>query len=267
MQVDLKAPAKVNLRLSIGEKRPDGYHNIDSIFAAVNIYDKVRIKESTEGPVVNCPPIEGENIVESVITVFTEVNGFRPQVEITIDKRIPIGRGLGGGSSDAAAALIGLYRIFKLDPANIVDLGARIGSDVPFFFFGGIAHVTGRGEMINQLPFRNLKILVVSPPFPVSTAWAYGLLDQAGDLEKVRPVPPESLHVNSYFNTFERIIFDRYPDLYKIKDWLLEQGASVSQLSGSGSAVFGVFQDRIPEEIPFENYELFPCRTIEWGVV
>lgn len=269
MQVKLKAPAKVNLRLIIGEKRLDGYHNINSIFAAVDICDHIEIKKTGRGPVIVCPEVKNNNIAIRTVEVFRETYGFSPDVEITIKKTIPIGRGLGGGSSDAAAILIGLHRMFGLNLENPTDLGKKIGSDVPFFFKGGIARVTGRGEIIQPIPFIKLNLLIVSPPFQVSTAWAYKILDESNILDPKfeGSASFDITNPQTFSNTFERIIFDRYPNLYKIKNWLLESGAKAALLSGSGSAIFGVFEDSGPEDIPFQDHELFPCRTINWGVV
>lgn len=269
MEVNLKAPAKVNLCLLVGKKRSDGYHDIDSIFAAVDIYDYVSIKKSDKGPSVNCPGVSDRNIGWEAIQIFQETYDINPEVEISIKKNIPIGRGLGGGSSDGAAILVGLHKMFGFETKQANNIGIMIGSDVPFFFKGGIARVTGRGETVEPLPFTKLKLAIISPPFPVSTGWAYQALDQSDipNLLSGENVPPDILDFSSLSNSFEKIIFDRYPELYKIKSWLLESGAEVALLSGSGSAVFGIFKGQIPEEIPFPDHELFVCRTINWGVV
>ncbi len=262
MPVRLKAPAKVNLSLLIGERREDGYHNIRSVFAAINLYDYITLYKRPGPPEVLCPLLADENIAWRAIDLFRKEYGINPEVEIVIEKHIPIGRGLGGGSSDGAAVLIGLHLIYNVKTRNLIRLGSILGSDVPFFFFGGLALISGRGDFITPLPYQRLNLLIVVPPYSISTRWAYRRLD-----EQIPPTDLAGRELSYGHNDFERIIFDEYPDLAKIKSWLIEGGATAALLSGSGSAVFGLFESRVPSERPFPGYGYYPARTIGWGVV
>ena len=268
MAITITAPAKVNLHLRVGKKRPDGFHDIDSLFAAVDLHDRIEVEKTNGAPEIICPGVPiSENIGWKVIDVFRSVYGVEPKVKIRIRKQIPIGRGLGGGSSDAAAILIGLSRLYDIDVEEAKGLAPLVGSDVSFFFQGGLARVMGRGEVVKPLPFKNFHLTIISPPFPISTAWAYQQIDGRGSYSELNYDELPSSDPKDWVNDFEPVVFDHYPILNKIKSWLMEKGALLALLSGSGSAVFGICDRKIPGSPPFPGFQLYTTQTIEWGVV
>ncbi len=250
------APAKINLGLSIAGKRPDGYHDIISVFQTVNLIDTLRLSTGSEKRLV-CNnrdiPDGPENLVLQAEKLFFELHDISENIQYTLDKRIPVGAGLAGGSSDAAAALRGLRSYYGLDISDnkLKDMAAELGSDIPFLINGGTAVVSGRGEIIREIewPF-DFTYVIVYPGFGVSTAWAYGNLDLAEcGSEAYRAVTDQLIGgdlgaddlLQALSNDFEPTVFKEYPVLAEIKKRLLEYGADASFLTGSGSSVLGVF--------------------------
>jgi 4-diphosphocytidyl-2-C-methyl-D-erythritol kinase len=256
--VFLNAPAKVNLHLEVRDLQPGGYHEILSVVHSVPLYDSIHIRSLKEKKAlrVYCdPPLsDGPNIAAAAVRLFRAASGLESGVEIRIEKRIPIGAGLGGGSSDAAAVLAGLNRVFAnpLTPGQLRELAAGLGSDVCFFLHGPAALMSGRGEKIEDLaPGEGYVFVLVYPGFPISTAAAYRWLDE--DEERDRRIStPEDLKVQfeeqaplswKFFNSFQSTIERRYPLIRRVIGDLDEAGADLVTLSGSGSAVLGVFTD------------------------
>jgi 4-diphosphocytidyl-2-C-methyl-D-erythritol kinase len=267
--VFLRSPAKINLHLSIGKKRPDGFHGIESIFLPVSHYDHIRIDfHFPAAPPVGhaAPPfsvaINGmddvpleKNLMYQAARLFHETTGIAFSIRITITKNIPQGAGLGGGSSNAATVLGALNKAFSFPVPHdrLLEMAARLGSDVPFFIEGKPAYVTGRGE--NLAPFilpNEIPLVLVKPAFGSGTAEAYRLLDAAPP----RPsVPSEALAAAiekppsrwPYRNDFQSVfLHDSYPHsgaYQEIFAGLRESGACFTSLSGSGSTVFGVYQN------------------------
>ena len=195
----IEAPCKINLHLKIGEKRPDGFHNLESLFAALAFGDTLRFEETQKG---DChlfveweapgaaagESIPGEsiprekNLVFRAVSLFRERTGYEKGLDIRLFKRIPTGAGLGGGSSDAASTLLALNSLANtgLTIRELGEMASFLGSDVPFFLYRGAAFVSGRGETIEPLEFKgNLWVVLVKPPFSSNTALAYELLDKA----------------------------------------------------------------------------------------
>jgi 4-diphosphocytidyl-2-C-methyl-D-erythritol kinase len=238
--------------------QPDGYHEILSIVQSVPLFDRVRIRSLKEKGIldVRCdPPIgRGSNIARCAAEAFRAACGLQAGLEIRIEKRIPLGAGLGGGSSDAAAVLAGLNRLFSLplSPARLGELAAGLGSDVPYFLCGSAALMSGRGEKIEVLePRRDLYLVLVYPGFPISTAEAYRWFDQ-DPARTAGTIPPEQLRTRfggmrpaswGFFNSFQATIERRYPLIAKIRGELEQAGAGLATLSGSGSSVVGVFTE------------------------
>jgi 4-diphosphocytidyl-2-C-methyl-D-erythritol kinase len=254
----LDTPAKVNLHLEIRGLQPDGYHEILSIVQSVPLFDRIRIRSLKEKGALELrcdPPIgDGGNIARSAAEAFRDACGLEAGLEIRIEKRIPLGAGLGGGSSDAAAVLRGLNRLFSLPLSldRLSGLAAGLGSDVPFFLRGSAALMSGRGERIEVLePRTDLYLVLVYPGFPVSTAEAYRWFDQDRD----RPgsaISPGQLRLRfegrspdswGFFNSFQSTIERRYPVIGKIRGELERAGAGLATLSGRGSSVVGVFSE------------------------
>ncbi len=256
----VKSNAKINLGLHVLSKRRDGYHNIESVFFPVSIQDILKIKlninnsgKNNIAVKTNIAQLSGSktNLAYKAAELFFErfkLNGF--DLHIRIDKRIPIGGGLGGGSSNAAAVLKFLYEAFHLKENQfsiIKKLALSIGSDVPFFLYCKPAYVYSRGEKLKLLTDFNVPnhILLVSPGIHVSTPWAYKALN-------VKETNPKTLNrINNfdlsrqkYFNNdFEKPVFKKYPAIKKIKEDMLKLGAEFSSMSGSGSTVYGFFNN------------------------
>jgi 4-diphosphocytidyl-2-C-methyl-D-erythritol kinase len=255
--VRLPAFAKVNLRLHVLGKRPDGYHELRTVFQAISLHDTLtlslvsspRISLETNDASLPSGP---ENLVCRALEAIRAELGFRGGLEAHLEKRIPVARGLGGGSSDAASALIGVLRLTKkkIPLARLMEIAASLGADVPFFLFGGRAVAVSRGDEIYPLPdVPKRAILVVSPQgIAVSTKDAYEWVSQ--ELTN-RPKPPNIWgfcalcwsRSGALSNDFEKPVFDRHPRLGEIRAALLKRGAADAALAGSGSAVFGVFQN------------------------
>jgi 4-diphosphocytidyl-2-C-methyl-D-erythritol kinase len=272
-----KAYAKINLGLKITGKRDDGYHDILSLFQTVNLHDTLSISD-TEAPGLECdlpdiPPGE-DNLILKAEKVFDEFMGIDARARFLLNKRIPLGAGLGGGSADAAAALRGLrrfHRAFSLTIPMLEEMSAKLGSDVPFLLRGGAAVVTGRGERIAPIewPF-NFIYVIVYPGFAVSTGWAYHSLrgfpdnfnDYSGMIAKLQAgkLLKDELF-SALTNDFESLVLREYPVLCEIKKRMLAQGADVSILTGSGSSMVGIFED---------EYEARRCagmfRNEQWSV-
>ncbi|MFC1490727.1 4-(cytidine 5'-diphospho)-2-C-methyl-D-erythritol kinase [Candidatus Latescibacterota bacterium] len=256
MTVIEKAPAKINLGLNIINKRDDGYHELLSIFQTVSIYDTLEISLSgNPGMICEHPdvPVDSSNIILQAEHLLSKDFNDLPPVHYVLDKQIPVGAGLGGGSSDAAAALRGLNKIhnLKLSDKSLYDYACELGSDVPFMINGGTSVVSGRGEILLDVewPF-DFTYLVVYPNIAVSTAWAYKSLEELGgeyseykkitdDLSGGKLDEKEFLRLLS--NDFENTVFEKYPLLGKIKSDIISYGAETSIMSGSGSSIVGIF--------------------------
>ncbi|MEK6756791.1 MAG: 4-(cytidine 5'-diphospho)-2-C-methyl-D-erythritol kinase [Bacteroidota bacterium] len=251
----LRAYAKINLGLHVVGKRPDGYHNIETVFHQVDLFDEIEIVQSEEEIhfTSDAPELRSDssNLCIRAVNLLRDITGVHTGVEITLKKRIPIGAGLGGGSTDSAAVLKGLSKMWALDVTDdeLMTVSASLGSDVPYFMVGGTAYATGRGEILEPLdlaiPFW---ILLVTPALHVSTTWAYTSLKPAQTIQRENlpillrtninnaPILREKLR-----NEFEPVVFGNYPEVQQIKETLLNRGAELALMSGSGSSVFGFF--------------------------
>ncbi len=249
------APAKINLGLRILRKRPDGFHDLLSIFQTVSLFDELEL--SGEGSGLSCDRDDlscgPDNLVLRAERVFREETGYDRPVLFMLRKRIPTGAGLGGGSSDAAAALRGLRRMsgLSLSPEFMHGLASRLGSDVPFLLDGGTAVVEGRGERIAPVfwPFDFTGVLVY-PGFGVSTGWAYCQVRSyagentplAGAAKRLAEgILDRETFLAAVHNDFEPAIFPHHPLLAEIKDGLSASGAAAAFLTGSGSTLVGLF--------------------------
>jgi 4-diphosphocytidyl-2-C-methyl-D-erythritol kinase len=282
-EVRIPAFAKINLRLDILGKRPDGYHELRTIFQTVSLRDELQLRAAGNSISLKISGNEGlsqepveKNLVYRAVEALQKELGIRDGVEIELRKRIPAGRGLGGGSSDAAAAMLGYLRLTrkKLDEERLMELGAGLGSDVPFFLRGGRALGIGRGEEIYPLPDAELRwVLIVSPQgIHVSTTDAYQWLN-AGELTKQGGDPKLlkfcalcwSPQGSGLSNDFERPVFERHARLEQIKRELLQNGALEALLAGSGSAVFGIFPSPAKARraaVGFPEDQTFVCETL-----
>ena len=257
--MNVRAYAKINIGLHVLGKRPDGYHNIETVFRLIDLYDEVEFVQGDEGiTFTSDTPLlanDNTNLCIRAANILRDLTGIHMGVEITLKKRIPFGAGLGGGSSDAAAVLKGLTKLWSLDipTEELQTLSATLGSDVPFFFTSQTAYATGRGERLTpftvQIPYW---IIVVTPDIHVSTAWAYSnvRLQQAQNRPDLRGLletaidKPAILRAN-LTNDFEESVFREFSDISRLKETLLKEGAEVALMSGSGSSVFGFFSSEV----------------------
>jgi 4-diphosphocytidyl-2-C-methyl-D-erythritol kinase len=283
-EIRIPAFAKVNLRLDILGKRPDNYHELRTIFQTISLHDELRLRASKSSGI--CLNIQGneslsleparKNLVYAAVDALQRELKIRAGVEIELNKKIPAGRGLGGGSSDAAAALRGYLRLTRrtIPAPRLMEIAASLGADVPFFLFGGRALGIGRGDEIYPLPdIPKLTLLVVSPSdIHVPTPDAYRWL-KAPALTKNRATSKLwkfcalcwSAQGSGLSNDFERPVFQRHPRLAQIKRALLQRGAAEASLAGSGSAVFGVFPSPALARraaVGFQDEHTFVCETI-----
>jgi len=281
--VRVPAFAKINLCLDVLGRREDGYHELRTIFQTISLHDTLAL-ESTRNPgidlrIIGNPELAGEpgpdNLVHRAIHELSRELGIRQGIRAVLTKRIPVGRGLGGGSSDAAAALIGLLRVAekRVDAARLAELASGLGADVPFFLRGGRGLGIGRGDEIYPLPDEARRsVLVISPHgIAVPTRDAYQWLSR----QLTKPPDPTKLWRfcalcwsplgGALTNDFEAAVFPRYPRLAAIKGELLRQGAAGASLAGSGSAVFGIFQNPAKARRAaraFSKDQVFACSTI-----
>jgi 4-diphosphocytidyl-2-C-methyl-D-erythritol kinase len=285
-EVRIPAFAKINLRLDILGKRSDGYHELRTIFQSVSLHDDLRLRASKEpgislsiqgNAVLSREPFH-KNLVYRAVDALRHELKIRSGVEIELRKTIPAGRGLGGGSSDAAAALLGYLRLTgrKLPLPQLLEIAASLGADVPFFLSGGRALGVSRGDEIYPLPdIPKLSVLIVSPrdihvPTPDAYRW---LKARPLTLTKVATDPKLwrfcalcwSAQGSGLSNVFEPSVFQRHPRLDQIKRALLQRGAAEASLAGSGSAVFGVFPSPTMARraaVGFPDDQTFVCETL-----
>jgi 4-diphosphocytidyl-2-C-methyl-D-erythritol kinase len=266
----IKAPAKINIGLKILRKREDGYHDIETIFYPVNLCDEIEIKITKSESDKNSIHIKSEKhsvpLIKNNTCIKTIEHFFRIFritdfyfIEIYLRKNIPIGGGLGGGSSDAGSIIRYLTKYFNIDVREnrdkLIQCALSVGSDVPFFLLQKPCYATGRGEKLKILgKFRlNYDILLVNPNRHISTKWAFEELGFGMDysapisLEGVEEFTIENQSL--FINDFEKIVFNKYPDLKEVKDELYSRGAVFASLSGSGAVLYGFFEKENNEKI------------------
>lgn len=244
--IEVRAHAKINWALRILGRRPDGYHDLETLFQLISLHDTITIRRS-ERLTLTCddpaiPTDESNLVIRAARALGT------PPVAIAVKKRIPAGGGLGGGSSDAAATLLALSRMFAVDDRALFEIALSLGSDVPFFLAGGTAYATGRGEELVSLePPPPIPLLLLFPDERVSTPDAFRLVKR---YSQPKGIEAFDLALRNDFlsehellvNDFERPIFDRLPHLGELKSRLIAGGAAWAGMSGSGSTIVGAFR-------------------------
>ncbi len=256
------APAKVNLILRVLDRRTDGYHNLWSLMQTVGVEDELTLSQDPHHSAIrlHCdqPSLktDSSNLVYRAAAAVLEHTAQTVGLDIRLAKRIPMGAGLGGGSSDAAATIMGLNRLLRLgwSAKKMAKIGQGLGSDVPFFMFAPAAIVAGRGEQVTPVRISGTRwVVLVNPGFEVETKWAYQQLSAT----RVGVQPISDVHrafergadlfweqiLQAADNDFEVPVFKAFPTLQHIKQQLLAEGAETALLSGSGATVFGVFHD------------------------
>jgi len=286
-KIRIPAYAKVNLRLEVLGKRDDGYHELRTIFQTVSLHDVIEFSPSrragisltVRGNEQLSREAAAKNLVYRAVDALRRECKVRTGVDIVLEKRIPAGRGLGGGSSDAAAALLGYLQFTrkKIAPARLMEIAASLGADVPFFLFGGRALGISKGDEVYPLPdLPRLSLLIVSPKeIHVPTPDAYRWLHSPELASLTKYAANHKLYEFCALcwsaqevclaNDFEEAVFKRHPRLGRIKRVLLRGGASEALLAGSGSAVFGVFPSPAKARraaVGFPHDQTFVCESI-----
>jgi len=250
--MQLLAPAKINLSLEIRGRRADGFHDIQTLMTPISLSDELTITGAahTLGIDFRCddPSVAtgSDNLVVRAAQLFSRTTGQKIDVTIQLRKKIPHGAGLGGGSSDAAATLLGLNRVYQtnLPVAELARLAAEVGSDVPFFLFQSAAICRGRGEIVEPTKLAGpLSFLLLKPSFGVPTPWAYSRWKDSKEIPGVDYAPQEFGGVR-FVNDLERPVFEKFIFLAGMKMWLLNQSeVGAALLSGSGSTVLAILRD------------------------
>ena len=253
----LLSNAKINIGLNIFDKNDNGYHILESLIQEISISDIINIKIlkstgpiqlSLKGLAIDC---SNEKNTCYKITNYVKKNyEIKNQIIIELHKKIPIGSGLGGGSSNAASILNFLDKTLKinLSKKKKIEICKSIGMDVPFFIDGGLQYVQGMGDITSMLPpvFKNNFIIIAKPQFSISTKWAYSKINKLLPNKKMRYnllALEAPLKWDSFWNDFEDVVIPRYPEIRELKEAMLKSGAIYSSLSGSGSTVFGIYNN------------------------
>jgi len=251
-----QAPAKINLFLRVLGKRPDGYHNILSLMQKITLCDELTFLPRSGGIVLKCPnsdlPVSKENLVFRAAESILSYAGCSSGIEIILTKNVPAAAGLGGGSSDAATTLLALNEMYQLGltKAELMQLGAKLGADVPFFIFGDSAFAAGIGDQLTawENPLK-LNIVLINPLFPLPTKLVYESLNLRLTKEKINYSIPRlsalSDITSEMHNDLEAASFKMHAELIELKQLLLRHGALSAMMSGSGPTVFGIFTDEI----------------------
>ena len=249
----LESPAKVNLRLEILNKREDGYHELRTVFQKISLHDTLHFslkKEKEISIATDHPnlPVGKTNLVYQAAQSMLKASDYQGGVHIEIKKQIPLGAGLGGGSSNAATTLKALNQLLKrsLSKRKLMEMGLEIGADVPFFIWEGAAIGSGIGEKLKKVTLPDLQYVLIYPNFEVSTRWAYQnfvLTNQRihFNLHKFLKTPEGISSI--LFNHLEEVVSRKYPQIEVMKNSLLSRGALGALMTGSGPTVFGLFQD------------------------
>ena len=257
-EISLKALAKINLGLDVIGKREDGYHDVRMIMQTIHLYDRVEIKK-IKSPVIRVEtnlydlPINEDNLVYKAAKLMRDEFDIKEGVRIVLQKFIPVAAGLAGGSSDAAAVLVGMNRIFQLGlkQEKLMELGLRLGADIPFCVMRGTALAEGVGEILTPLPpMPKCPVLIAKPPVSVSTKFVYENLrltestkhpriDAIADAIKKKNLKEIAMNMG---NILETVTVPKYPVIEEIKKVMKENGALNAMMSGSGPTVFGLFQ-------------------------
>ena len=258
-EVVIDAPAKVNLFLEVLNKRPDGYHNINSLFQAVSLFDRLHFTLVPKPGIsihleTNVElPVGEDNLVAKAYRQMKERFALDRGLVVKLEKRIPVSAGLGGGSSDGAAAILACSLLFNLElrSTQMVELSLALGSDLPFFFCSGQALVSGRGEVVDETSYPiDYRMVLVTPHIALSTAASYAALKRGLTKSKSPFSLPRCRKVDDLVgslqlagNDFEEVHLRSFPELGRIKDELLKRGALLARMTGSGPTMFGIFKE------------------------
>lgn len=269
--IRLKAYAKINLGLDVLRKREDGYHEVKMVMQTIDMFDRVELgKVRKPGIFVQTNlkylPVNQDNLVYKAARLFMDEYKLTGGIEINLKKYIPVAAGMAGGSSDAAAVLYGMNKLYEtgLSLEKLMKLAVKIGADVPFCIMRGTALAEGIGEKLTKLPAApNCHVLIAKPPFSVSTKWVYsnlkaGELKEHPDIDKlIEALSAGNLrNMTQYMgNVLETVTEAEYPQITELKKIMTEEGALCSLMSGSGPTVFGLFEDKNDAERAFKKIQ------------
>ncbi|MBR6523170.1 MAG: 4-(cytidine 5'-diphospho)-2-C-methyl-D-erythritol kinase [Clostridia bacterium] len=258
-QIDVMSYAKINLTLDVLRKREDGYHELKMIMHTVSLFDSINLRKSENGIFLKTNlkylPTDRRNIAYAAAEIFFEKSGITDGIAINIKKTIPVAAGLAGGSSNAAAVLVGLNQMYDniFSESELCRIGEQLGSDVPFCISGGCALCEGRGEILTPLPsLESATFLIAKPPVRVSTADVYSNLkadklsehpDTDGAIDAIGRGDKEAVAVRM-FNVLETVTANQHPEIKRMKQEMIDMGAIGSVMSGSGPTVIGLFKDK-----------------------
>lgn len=280
--ISLTSCAKVNFGLRILRKRTDGFHDIQTILQTIDLQDELHISSAPKGSIqVLCQhpevPSGSQNLAHRAARLIQQKCDVRRGCRIEIVKKIPSAAGLGGGSSNAAAALLGLNRIWKLNLSkeDLLGLAARLGSDVPFFLEGGTALAEGRGERLTPLQLvPDFWLVLIKPDFSIGTNWAYGQAkipltsnSQYVKLNSLKQILTLEQLLSFLDNDLEDAVEECYPSIGIIKEELLSKGAMGAAMSGSGSSVFGLVKtqaaaENLAQRVKRAKWQVFVVRPV-----
>jgi 4-diphosphocytidyl-2-C-methyl-D-erythritol kinase len=274
----LKSYAKINLYLNIERKSRNGYHNIENIMQTIDLYDDIYLKQTDNpGIFIKCNnpevPIGNNSIIYKVTEIL--MKNINKGIKISINKRIPLAAGLGGGSSNVGTILIGLCKLFnlKIDSSQLIAISTKFGMDIPFFIVRGTIFARGRGELIVPLKpiFPSIPLILINPGIKIPTKWAYHLFDKlignndkttldiSSLLNKKEEIKPTEI-CRIIYNSFDAVLSKEYPIIEQMKNRLKSLGSAAVNLSGSGPTVYGIFKQqkemvqafhKIKDEYPF----------------
>jgi 4-diphosphocytidyl-2-C-methyl-D-erythritol kinase len=275
-ELSLRANAKINLFLEVLDKRPDGYHNIETIFQSIDLHDTLVFREARSGVIKLSSdnaelPLDSSNLVYKASELLLKESQKNYGVEIHITKRIPLGAGLAGGSTDAAATLVGLNELWSLGYTtdDLLNIGGKLGADVPFCLIEGTAIGRERGDVLTKLnPIPKLSVVIANPGFQVSTAWAYKSLVNLGLTRERKSgnILIESISKgefsdigDSLYNVFESVVMNEYPIVRELKAKLTQSEIMGVLMTGSGPTVFALTKDistaeRIQKQVQHSSY-------------
>jgi len=270
-----RSPCKVNLLLNVLGKRPDGFHELETILHPIPVFDELSFTKGGAGINLTCSeqslPVDHRNLVYRAAALFLEAAGIPEGVHIHLQKNIPLAAGLGGGSGNAAVTLSAMNELFgtALPPQRLEELGSQLGSDVPFFLQNTPALGTGRGERVQPLGWfpalADAWVLLIHPGFGISTPWAYQNLARFPDALNGDPGRSTRLLARlgaaelnqvgpELYNSLEAPVLEKYPILRLYQDFLLEQGADAALMSGSGSTTFALVSSQTVAERILEHF-------------
>ena len=283
-EIEIESYSKINLTLNILAKRQDGYHDIESIMQSVNLTDRICIKEEEEGIKIKCNhplvPIDDQSLTYRSAEIILNRCRITKGVKIEIDKKIPLASGMAGGSANSASILVGINKLFTLNLSNkdLREIGEELGMDVPFCIQNGTALAYHKGEKVTPLPLINppLWIIIINPGFEIPTKWAYNNLDfdqikkeKNNTKAMLKALKEMKLHeiAKNLFNSFEGLIIKKYPEIGKIKDKLIQEGALGALMSGSGPTVFGIAKNKeqalkVYEKLKSEYKSIWVVHTV-----